>query len=50
MGDLIGYLLRQGFVRVAFVPMVMGVALWVLYVLAAPPQDHDEENGEGQGA
>jgi hypothetical protein len=44
---LISYLLHQGFVRVAFVPIVMGVLLYGLYVLAAPTtwRDEDEQGG-----
>ena len=47
MGDLISYLLHQGFVRVSFVPIVMGILIWVLYILAAPPEDDDDAQGHG---
>jgi hypothetical protein len=36
-------LLRIGIVRVSFVPVVMGLVLYGLYVLAAPPEDHDDD-------
>jgi len=40
---MFSYLLRQGFVRVAFVPVMMGLIIYGLYVLAAPPHDDDDE-------
>jgi len=40
---MISYLLRQGFVRVAFVPAVMGLILYGLYALAAPRRDDDDD-------
>jgi hypothetical protein len=43
MGSLFGYLLHLGIVRVSFVPIVMAVAIYVLYRLAAPPEGNDDE-------
>ena len=46
MGALISYLLHQGFVRVSFVPGLMAISLYVLYLLAAP-RHNNEDDGEG---
>lgn len=46
MGSFISYLAHQGFVRVAFVPMVMGIMIYVLYAYAAPPGNKDGNNQE----
>ncbi len=40
---MFSYLLHQGFVRVAFVPVVMGLLIYGLYALAAPPDDNDKD-------
>jgi hypothetical protein len=49
MGDLISYLLHQGIVRVLFVPIVMIAIIGMLWVMAAPPQDlEDEDEGHAQ--
>ncbi len=42
---MFSYLLHQGFVRVAFVPTMMGLLLYAIYVMAAPPKDDDEDAG-----
>ena len=44
MGDLFSGLLRTGIVRVLFVPIVMGLIMYGLWVLAKPPKDLDEED------
>ena len=46
MGALISNLLHQGLVRVSFVPVSMAVSLYLLYLLAAPRHDN-EDDGEG---
>ena len=46
MGALISYLLHQGLVRVSFVPVLMAVLLYLLYRLAAP-QHNNQDDGEG---
>lgn len=43
MGNLFGYILRLGIVRVSFVPILMGVMLYALYLLAAPQGDGNED-------
>ncbi len=43
MGDLFGYILRLGIVRVSFVPILMGCMVYVLYVLAAPASGGGED-------
>jgi hypothetical protein len=40
---MFSYLLRQGFVRVAFVPIVMGLLIYGIYALAAPRHDDDDD-------
>ena len=40
---MFSYLLHQGFVRVAFVPAMMGLIIYALYVLAAPRPDDDDD-------
>jgi hypothetical protein len=49
MGDLFSGLLRTGIVRVLFVPTVMGLIMYGLWVLAAPPKDLDEDDTHPQG-
>jgi hypothetical protein len=44
MGDLLGSLARMGIVRVLFVPIVMALIMYGLWVLAKPPEDLDEED------
>jgi len=44
MGDLINYIAHVGIVRVLSVPASMGLMIYILYRLAAPPEWHD--NGE----
>jgi hypothetical protein len=43
MGDLITGFLHQGIVRVLSVPLAMGAIIWVLWVLAAPREDQNDE-------
>ena len=42
MGDLVSYLLHLGIVRVLSVPIVMGLVVYALYRMAAPPEWHDD--------
>ena len=42
MGDLISYILHLGIVRVLSVPIAMGVAVWLLYRVAEPPEWNDD--------
>ena len=42
MGDLINYILHLGIVRVLSVPIAMGLAVWILYRMAEPPEWHDD--------
>ena len=42
--DLFSGLLRMGIVRVLFVPIVMALIMYGLWVLAAPPNDDGEDN------
>jgi hypothetical protein len=44
MGDLFSGLLRTGIVRVLFVPIVMGLIMYGLWVLAALPKDDGDDN------
>jgi hypothetical protein len=41
-------LLRMGIVRVLFVPIVMALIMYGLWVLAKPPEDLDEEDNHAQ--
>ena len=41
---IFGDLLRMGIVRVLFVPIVMALIMYGLWVLAAPPNDDEEDN------
>ena len=43
MGELFSGLLRTGIVRVLFVPIVMGLIIYGLWVLAAPPKDDEDD-------
>ena len=45
---IFGDLLRMGIVRVLFVPIVMALIMYGLWVLATPPDDHDEEDNHAQ--
>lgn len=49
MADLIAYIAHLGIVRVSFVPVLMAVMLYLLYVLAAPPNGNDDD-AEGRSA
>jgi hypothetical protein len=40
---MFSYLLHQGFVRVAFVPTMIGLIIYGLYALAAP-RHHDDDD------
>ncbi len=46
MGALISYLAHLGIVRVSFVPALMAIMLYVLYVLAAPDGNNDQNHQE----
>ena len=48
MGDLFSGLLRTGIVRVLFVPIVMILIMYGLWVLASPPDDLDEDDTHAQ--
>ncbi len=41
MGDLISYFAHQGIVRVLSVPVVIIALIYILWTLAAPPEDLD---------
>lgn len=43
MGDLLSGLARMGIVRVLFVPTVMGLIMYGLWILAAP-KNHEDDN------
>lgn len=45
MGDLLSYLAHQGIVRVLSVPIIIAAIMYVLWILAAPPSDLDENEG-----
>ena len=45
MSGFIGYLGHQGIVRVLSVPVLMGALLYILYLLAAPPHDNNQDDG-----
>jgi hypothetical protein len=44
MGDLISWALHNPIVRVTFVPILMGVAIWAMWRLATPPPWEDDAN------
>jgi len=46
--DLFSGLLRMGIVRVLFVPIVMALIMYGLWVLAKPPDDLDGEDNHAQ--
>jgi hypothetical protein len=48
MGELFSGLLRTGIVRVLFVPIVMALIMYGLWVLATPPNDIDEDDNHAQ--
>jgi hypothetical protein len=48
MGELFSGLLRTGIVRVLFVPVVMMAIMYLLWVLASPPDDLDDEDSHAQ--
>jgi len=43
---MFNYLLRLGIVRVLSVPLAMVAIMYGLWVLAAPPEDLGDDNGE----
>ena len=45
---MLSELLKVGIVRVLFVPIVMGLIMYGLWVLAKPPKDLDEEDNHAQ--
>jgi hypothetical protein len=46
----IGYLLHLGIVRVLSVPIGVALVMTVLYFLAAPPRDLNDDEDEGGNA
>jgi hypothetical protein len=44
MGDVFGWLLHQGIVRVLSVPITMTAILLILYATTAPPPWHDDDD------
>jgi hypothetical protein len=44
MDSLTGYLLRIGIVRVLSVPVAMVVLISLLWIMARPPQDDNDED------
>ena len=46
MGELFSGLLRMGIVRVLFVPIVMILVMYGLWVLAAPPDNGDDNHAQ----
>jgi len=45
MNGFIGYLGHQGIVRVLSVPVLMAALLYILYLMAAPPHDDNQDDG-----
>lgn len=48
MNSFIGYCARLGIVRVLSVPLTMVVIMYLLFRLAAPPEDLGDTDGEGR--
>ncbi len=46
MNSFLDYIARLGIVRVLSVPVAMGVIMYLLYRLAAPPEDLGEVEAE----
>jgi hypothetical protein len=46
MNTLVNYCARLGIVRVLSVPVSMAVLMYLLWRLAAPPEDLDNDRGE----
>ena len=46
MNSLVSYCARLGIVRVLSVPLAMVVIMYLLYQLAAPPEDLGDTDGE----
>ena len=46
MGNIFSWFLRVGIVRVLSVPIGMGLLVYVMYLLAAPPPWTDDDEGE----
>jgi hypothetical protein len=44
MGDLVSWLAHNPIVRVTFVPVLMAVAIYCMWRLAAPPPWEDDAN------
>ena len=44
LGDLLDYIAHLGIVRVLSVPVAMGLIIWGLWVLAAPPPDNHNDD------
>ncbi len=47
MNGLVNYCLRLGIVRVLSVPLSMVALMYLLWVLAKPPEDLGDGNGDG---
>jgi hypothetical protein len=46
MNSFFGYIARLGIVRVASVPLAMVLIMYLLFRLAAPPEDLGDNDGE----
>ena len=46
MNGFVNYFLRLGIVRVLSVPLFMVAIMYLLWVLAKPPEDLGDDNGE----
>jgi len=46
MGDLFTWFLHQGIVRVLSVPILIGLLIWLMWVLASPPPWHENDDAE----
>ncbi len=46
MNSIIGYCARLGIVRVLSVPLAMALIMYLLFRLAAPPEDLGDTDGE----
>ena len=43
LSDLVSYIAHLGIVRVLSVPGAMGLLLYIIWVLASPPKNHDDD-------
>jgi hypothetical protein len=46
MGDLFTWFLHQGIVRVLSVPILIGLLIWLMWVLASPPPGHENDDAQ----